>query len=132
METLSELDIPVRYGQPKIRLYLNRHGEERSFLYSHCDYQGAPAYGGVPWLSIKQGNGKSGLLSVTGEWIIAPCFDDVRAFNRDGVARVCDGGRWGIVNRAVEYAGASGPDTRPDSLQKRQRFFNSLPGDLSA
>lgn len=102
METLSELDIPVRYGQPKIRVYLNRHGEERSFLYSHCDYQGAPADGGVPWLSIKQGNGKSGLLSVTGEWIIAPRFDDVRAFNRDGVARVCDGGRWGIVNRAGE------------------------------
>lgn len=95
METLSELDIPVRYGQPKIRVYLNRHGEEKSFLYSHCDYQGAPADGGVPWLSIKQGNGKSGLISVTGEWIIAPRFDDVRAFNRDGVARFAtavDGG----------------------------------------
>lgn len=53
METLSELNIPVRYGQPKIRVYLNRHGEEKSFLYSYCDYQAAPADGGAPWLSIR-------------------------------------------------------------------------------
>ncbi|VUS53315.1 WG repeat-containing protein [Klebsiella spallanzanii] len=102
METLFDLTIPVRYGQEKRQVYLSSAGEEKSFFYPHVGYESAPLDGGAPWLVVTLENGKRGFLSLAGEWIATPQFDDVRAFNLHGLARVCEDGKWGIVNRSGE------------------------------